>query len=146
MRNLERRNKRRHQQRAGVSRNPIRQRDQPAADRPGAIRAHFTTDIMIKNKLIEWLNAVGLYTARQYLEQVERKSAFQNYAVELEKALRGMSDPSKPIVAFSDYTVIRNVSLQYGQQIITSPSARAVIVEGVYCSPRADANKEGGAA
>lgn len=101
---------------------------------------------MIKNKLIEWLNAIGLYTGRQYLEQVERKSAFQNYAVELEKALCGMSDPNRPIVVFSDYAVVRNVDLQHGQQIITSPSARFVHIDGVYCSPRAATNKEGGAA
>lgn len=101
---------------------------------------------MIKQKLIDWLNSIGLYTTRQYLEQVERKSAFRDYAFELEKAVNGMSDPAKPIVVFSDYTVIRNVSLQHGQQIITSPYARAVIVEGVYCSPRAVTDKEGGAA
>ena len=101
---------------------------------------------MIKQKLIDWLNSIGLYTTRQYLEQVEHRSAFRDYAFELEKAVNGIGDPAKPIVVFSDCTVIRNVSLQHGQQIIISPSARAVIVEGVYCLPRAATNKEGGAA
>lgn len=92
---------------------------------------------MIKQKLIDCLNSIGLYTARQYLKQVEAKSAFCDYAAKLEKAVNGMSDPTQPIVVFSDSTVIRNVSLQHGQQIIISPFARAVIVEGVYCLPRA---------
>lgn len=99
---------------------------------------------IIKTKLINWLNSIGLYTGSQYLEQVEQ-SAFRDYAVELEKAVHGMSDPTRPIVVFSDNTVVRNVNLQHGQQIIISPSARAVIVENVYCAPR-DVTKEGGAA
>lgn len=102
---------------------------------------------MIKQKLIDWLNTVGLYTERQYLKQVEAKSAFCDYAGKLEKAVNGMNDPTKPIVVFSDCTVIRNVSLQHGQQIIISPSARSVIVEGVYCLPRdITIHQKGGAA
>lgn len=101
---------------------------------------------MIKQKLIDWMNSIGLYTGSQYLEQVERKSAFRDYAVELEKAVHGMSDPARPIVVFSGNTVVRDVVLNHGQQIIVSPSARFVHIEAVFCSPRAVTSKEGGAA
>ena len=101
---------------------------------------------MIKNKLVDWLNAIGLYTFRQYLAEIERSSSLGTYAHELEKAVNGMSDPSKPIVIFSDNTLVSDVILNHGQQIIVSPSARFARIERVCCLPRATFNKEGGAA
>ena len=94
---------------------------------------------MIKKKLIGWLNSIGLYTFRQYLAE-------SMYAYELEKAVNGMSDPSKPIVIFSDNTLVSDVILNHGQQIIVSPSARFARIERVCVLPCATLNKEGGTA
>jgi hypothetical protein len=87
----------------------------------------------MKNRLVELLNSIGLYTSRQYLHQVERKGVIIAYAAELEKAVNGMSDPARPIVIFADCVRVTDVSLRHGQQIIVSPHAKYVHVENVYC-------------
>ena len=90
----------------------------------------------IKNWLTEMINSIGLYTSSQYLHQVEVKGLTQAYAAEGEKAVIGMSDPTRPIVVFSDYTNIQDVRLQHGQQIIVSPLARFISINGIFCEPK----------
>lgn len=85
----------------------------------------------IKKKLVELLNSMGLYAARQYIDQVEQKGAFMAYADELQKAVDGMSDPARPIVVFGENTRIADVVLQRGQKIIVSPTARFTSIQSV---------------
>lgn len=77
------------------------------------------------------LNYFGVYTAKQYLEQVEEKGRAQEYARYLERAVDGMSDPAKPIVIMGEYVSVRDVLLLKGQSVIVSPYARNVHVANI---------------
>lgn len=79
-------------------------------------------------------NYFGLYTRQQYLSEMERFERINEYAMYLEKAVDGMTDPSKPIVVMSDNTRISDISLQHGQQIIVSRYAKNVIIDNVSSS------------
>lgn len=72
------------------------------------------------------LNHFGVYTAKQYLEQVEEKSRAVEYARYLERAVDGMSDPAKPIVIMGQDVEVRDVVLVKGQQVVISPSAKRI--------------------
>ena len=72
------------------------------------------------------LNYFGVYTTKQYLEQVEEKGRAVEYARYLERAVDGMSDPAKPIVIMGRDVEVRDVALLKGQQVIVGPSAKNI--------------------
>lgn len=92
------------------------------------------------NWLIKFLNQYGLYTRKQYLNLLDEKINYVSYAAELEYAVRGMSDPKRPIVVFGSEVLIENIELQHMQQIIVSPSSRYVVIQGVYCKAASNGN------
>jgi hypothetical protein len=96
----------------------------------------------IKTRLVELLNSLGLYTSRQYLNQVDYKCAAFAYAAELGKAVAGMSDPARPIVIFADNARVDGVLLRHGQQIIVHPNAKYVEVRNVHCLKKPDAEQK----
>lgn len=87
----------------------------------------------MKRKLIEWLNRFGIYTSGQYIAALEEKSAAIQQAKQLENVVADIGNPLKPIVLSAPYSVIDNVSLSHGQQIIQLPSAHHVSILGVMC-------------
>ena len=85
------------------------------------------------SKFVELLNRYGIYTRKQYLERVEMIGALNSYARNLELAIDGMSDPTKPILVYGENISISDVSLRQHQQIIVAPSARYVSISHVQC-------------
>lgn len=80
-------------------------------------------------------NYFGLYTRQQYLSEMEKFAMLNEYAIYLEKAVDGITDPSKPIVVMSDNTHISGIVLRHGQQIIVSRYAKYVTIDNVSTSP-----------
>ena len=80
-------------------------------------------------------NYFGLYTREQYLSEMKKSAMLNEYAIYLEKAVDGMTDPSKPIVVMSDNTRISGIVLRRGQQIIVSRHAKYVTIDNVSTSP-----------
>lgn len=99
--------------------------------------------IEIRKKIVEMLNSTGLYTAEQYINQVEQKGQVIAFAAELQKAVSGMSDPNRPIVVFAENARITDVVLQRGQQIIVSPWARFTAIHNVMVLPVGMKQKNG---
>lgn len=92
------------------------------------------------NWIIKFLNQYGLYTRKQYLNLLDEKINYVSYAAELEYAVCGMSDPKRPIVVFGSHVYIKNIELQFMQQIIVSPAAHSVQIEQVYCQAASNGN------
>lgn len=89
---------------------------------------------------LNWLNARGLFTFSQYAEVLEDRGALREYAHHLERCINGMQDHAKPIIVIGKNTMVRDVSLQHGQQVIVSPYAKFTHISNVYTKPAA---KEG---
>ena len=83
----------------------------------------------------KFLNYLGLYTRRQYLSEMKKFAMLNEYATYLERAVDGMTDPSKPIVVMSDNTRISGIVLRRGQQIIVSMHAKYVTIDNVSTLP-----------
>lgn len=92
------------------------------------------------NKL---LNYFGLYTREQYLSEMKKFAMLNEYAIYLEKAVDGMTDPSKPIVVLSDNVRVSDIILQHGQQIIVSRYAKYVTLDNISTSPKPTGGSEG---
>lgn len=81
-------------------------------------------------------NYFGLYTREQYLLQEQEVLRAMEFSMYLEKAVTDMIDPAKPIIILSDCSRVENITLQHGQQIITSPFSKNVHVSNINVLPK----------